>query len=1343
MKDAYTTAAPHANRLVGGARDVLSQSSTTAAHVIITQGGEVKEAVENKMNESYTTAAPKVIRLAGRAHDVLSQVTSEIKPPKFDATAAKNALNFVGTLGMVSATAVGAGATAAATGCSAIFSFDILKFEIFRDFYQFLGIFFQYMTLPPSFEAFFGNLAALFSASFTSLISYAGDFAPSPLGWYWTVFVFTFVFWILLCISSPTTSKESTELISKKSLKKGEWTEINKTSTGKCSKFNKVKYSVLALTSLYVPLTKNSTEMLLCSPKYAYSLWECVPNVTNAHRPLAGHQFYAAPQELLEVQTCVDRLVMSSERFVLGKASDYKVISSGTCGGPSNSNTTVTYTEEQCRKAFLAIGYDPVINNTEQITVDNIVDQPENIVVAGCYFDGVPRFNPNNQSTVECTPKSRCLCRVPLACDGISLKSEKRTFALSENGNCKTWNRKYKSIENMEDCHIATTALCLDNPQPTMQGGGASKPHGCFQQNLNGELQVQFNPTHDTFKICGDVGTTCICETTPSSSTEDLCYEETKSGTCTSSNQTLISTAEECSKAASALGLTDVHVQSDDQKEHYFEPAGCFYKRYHANHGGRLNFNTGNGRTGPNRDGPENVCQDSSTCICKRCKCDATCAAEQARKEEEEKNKVSITCDGSLLNVYNADKTSGNTEITAKSVGSTVDFTCRYSTDIATFTCNSDGSFGDPVWSDGSSCPVPACYGLFTSGYCDSPDKIKLASTQECDNAAKKLGLSDEESFLITSNRASYPSGCYFQSNGFLIMNTYTLGQSCSSTNRCVCKLMSDCIEDESDQSHQSTEPCYIKYTSDTCQNQGKDKIASISDCEAAARDLGINKGSINTRDTGFWPPGCSVTSSELRYNERSSNLEACSENEYCLCKERTCKRRRRRTDGIQNKISTEMAFPAKDYIRNRGVCLSCPPNSLKYNDDIPVPKEGYYTKLIVQTSFPNGCHGEEHLGMVLVSCFVILLFSCYFPFSLSVIISKEKPRPMDVDDPENPVFQEPKIPALSYGKTTLPQYYLDQKELYDRLHGKPVIFNDEGKLVEYTDTIYAIEVAKKKDSPFTSLYSGYEILWSKYKINVMQLKFFQIFIMSLSTCDILARSVLTPTQSSLFASFAALISTGLFLFLTSRSTPYIDPINDKMEIVSKVTLIVTPFVVVLVVVFVPAMTSIVYVGVFLNICAFIGNVGMIYLMLSQMAFCKTLTKKCMGRLDFTDPDGISEYTDKTKLPEWDLDVERKRRIWKPFWDMAFSQCSERSGMRNENDNKEKQGAAKIKPENKWLKECIAHDGSDIPFARNRLEEMLSRLRVRGFEAFESGVMPLSNDDFQLRIHFQSLFEGE
>jgi hypothetical protein len=151
----------------------------------------------------------------------------------------------------------------------------------------------------------------------------------------------------------------------------------------------------------------------------------------------------------------------------------------------------------------------------------------------------------------------------------------------------------------------------------------------------------------------------------------------------------------------------------------------------------------------------------------------------------------------------------------------------------------------------------------------------------------------------------------------------------------------------------------------------------------------------------------------------------------------------------------------------------------------------------------------------------------------------------------------------------------------------------------------------------------------------------------------------------------------------------------------------------------------------------------MIYLMLSQMAFCKTLTKKCMGRLDFTDPDGISEYTDKTKLPEWNLDVERKRRIWKPFWDMAFSECSQRSGVQNENDNKEKQGAANIKPEKKWLKECIAHDGSDIPFARNRLEEMLSRLRVRGFEAFECGVMPLSNDDFQLRIHFQSLFEGE
>lgn len=35
-------------------------------------------------------------------------------------------------------------------------------------------------------------------------------------------------------------------------------------------------------------------------------------------------------------------------------------------------------------------------------------------------------------------------------------------------------------------------------------------------------------------------------------------------------------------------------------------------------------------------------------------------------------------------------------------------------------------------------------------------------------------------------------------------------------------------------------------------------------------------------------------------------------------------------------------------------------------------------------------------------------------------------------------------------------------KELYDRLHGKPVIFNDEGKLVEYTDKIFLLEVNKQ-----------------------------------------------------------------------------------------------------------------------------------------------------------------------------------------------------------------------------------------------------------------------------------------
>ena len=126
----------------------------------------------------------------------------------------------------------------------------------------------------------------------------------------------------------------------------------------------------------------------------------------------------------------------------------------------------------------------------------------------------------------------------------------------------------------------------------------------------------------------------------------------------------------------------------------------------------------------------------------------------------------------------------------------------------------------------------------------------------------------------------------------------------------------------------------------------------------------------------------------------------------------------------------------------------------------VPVPKAGYNVKLLQESSFGNGCnffHGSR-FPMVALSVFILVVFSIGFPVKLGKLVDAEVPHPMSPDDPENPVFNKPNDP----------------------LHGKPVIFNDEGKLVEYTDRIFLIEVDKNPHTPYAYLFKGFEMKWAK-----------------------------------------------------------------------------------------------------------------------------------------------------------------------------------------------------------------------------------------------------------------------
>ena len=53
----------------------------------------------------------------------------------------------------------------------------------------------------------------------------------------------------------------------------------------------------------------------------------------------------------------------------------------------------------------------------------------------------------------------------------------------------------------------------------------------------------------------------------------------------------------------------------------------------------------------------------------------------------------------------------------------------------------------------------------------------------------------------------------------------------------------------------------------------------------------------------------------------------------------------------------------------------------------------------------------------------------------------------------------------------------------------KPVWFNDEGGIEEFTNAVYVREVARLGDNPYVYLYEMYEEEWANYKSYVMWFK--------------------------------------------------------------------------------------------------------------------------------------------------------------------------------------------------------------------------------------------------------------
>ena len=135
--------------------------------------------------------------------------------------------------------------------------------------------------MPEGFKVFFGNVSAVFGMGLIRLLSYFTDVkaALNPNMWYFIMLLLMIICWSWLSCFMDTGKYAGLKMLSKAQKAKKDWKEINKISM---TKFKQTKYLLLALTTLYTPVTRNAIQMALCAPKYHYAKYDCLKDTAGA-----------------------------------------------------------------------------------------------------------------------------------------------------------------------------------------------------------------------------------------------------------------------------------------------------------------------------------------------------------------------------------------------------------------------------------------------------------------------------------------------------------------------------------------------------------------------------------------------------------------------------------------------------------------------------------------------------------------------------------------------------------------------------------------------------------------------------------------------------------------------------------------------------------------------------------------------------------------------------------------------------------------------------------------------------------------------------------------------------
>ena len=388
-----------------------------------------------------------------------------------------------------------------------------------------------------------------------------------------------------------------------------------------------------------------------------------------------------------------------------------------------------------------------------------------------------------------------------------------------------------------------------------------------------------------------------------------------------------------------------------------------------------------------------------------------------------------------------------------------------------------------------------------------------------------------------------------------------------------------------------------------------------------------------------------------------------------------------------------------------------------------------FQTPGFVSKEYGGSCFGTgSHLGHIAASVLVLAVITILFPMRLKSVVTRLRPQPIYPGSSDHPYAREP----TNFADPN----YREKVELYLKMHDKPVWYDDEGHIEEFTADVYRQEVQRHSDNPYVYLYEVYEQEWAMYKVYVMWFKFAQIIPAVVLTSS-LFQGRLSETVTTILQASLACVILSVYMFFAWKAAPFMDHVNDMLDRSCRVVLLLCP-----------ATTLIAHMlnpkgmgwGLFLNIVVGL-HLGVMVIVSSFTGSSGELRlKKLLGRIDFYS--GSTRHRGKVgTLPTWNLPFERRRRLWKPFWNHIFQSDIKLTDATIEREDEDGKPLKTPKVERLPTVKPFS-DAPPLPRPKERLEESFTKLHAYGFEAWEKGLLALDKEEAKQRFDVQLLVEG-